>query len=73
MDYCLPFPNQFAPLSAEQFLHDRFGLKNRGLQYQNVRVNIFSQSLPPQLASLFHALTNGHRHGNHGCHTFADR
>ena len=73
MDCCLPFPNQFLRWSAAQFSHDQFDLKNRGLQYQNVRVNIFSQSPPLQLASRFHALMNAHRHGNHGFHTFADR
>ena len=73
MDCCLPFPNQCLRWSAEQFSHDQFDLKNPALQYQNVRVNIFSQSLPLQPSSLFHVLTNAHRHGNHGFHTFADR
>ena len=73
MDCCLPFPNQFLRWSATQFSHDQFDLKNRGLQYQNIHVNIFLQLLPLQLASLSHALTNAHRHGNHGCHIFADR
>ena len=73
MDYCLPFSNQCLRWFAAQFSHGQFDLKNRGLQYQNVRVNIFLQSLPLQLALLFHALTNALHHGNHGCHTFADR
>ena len=73
MDYYLPFPNQFSRWFEAQFSHDRFDLKNHGLQYQNVRVNIFLQSLPLPLASLFHVLTNAHHHGNHGFHTFADR
>lgn len=41
MDCCLPFPNQFLRWSVAKFSHDRFDLKNRAPQYQNIRVNIF--------------------------------